>query len=194
MLLVFGIGNPGKKYKYTRHNIGFLAIDKLSKFFKIKLSFKNTNIEYGYTKYKNYKIILAKPLLFVNNSGKPLFFLLKKFTLLPKQIIVIYDDLDLDLGKIRIREKGSAGGHKGLLSIIEELKTEEFPRIRIGINRPSNNEKIENFILTEFKKDEFTLLEKKLNLLPEIITTILFYNISFAMSKYNQKNINLKKD
>lgn len=182
MFLIIGLGNPEKKYKLNRHNIGFLAIDKIADNFGIKLTFQNYNSNFGIS--RKYKVILVKPLTYMNNSGEAVKFFLKKYKLLPTDIIIIYDDLDLELGKIRIREKGSSGGHKGLISIIQHLNTEEFPRIRVGIGRPQNQETID-FVLSNFKKKELSIIEKTLEQVVEATKIIIENGISKAMNKFN---------
>ena len=137
--IILGLGNPGNDYVNTRHNIGFYYIDYLSRILKIKTSIKDNNVVYGEGLFNNNKVILAKPKTFVNNSGNAVKFLLNKYNLELENIIVIYDDMSLELGKIRIRPQGSSGGHNGIKSIINTVGSQNFSRIRVGIGAPVSN-------------------------------------------------------
>jgi PTH1 family peptidyl-tRNA hydrolase len=166
MILIVGLGNPGKKYEKTRHNVGFMAIDKL----------KLLNIK---------KVILAKPKTFMNESGKEVKKIIKNLKLKIKNLIVIHDDLDLLLGKIKISINRGSAGHKGVESIIKELKTKNFIRFRIGIKSISNL-KTQNFVLNKFTKQEEKIVKEVIKKTAEAIEFAIIYGIEKAMSKYNQ--------
>ncbi len=160
MILIIGLGNPGKKYKKTRHNVGFMVIDELinNEQIKIKAKRKKTNSAIWEIYYNSKKIILAKPLTFMNNSGKIVGSIVNNLKSAIQDLIVVHDDIDLPFGKIKVSKDISSAGHKGVQSIINELKTKNFTRIRIGI-APEIKEKPEN--TTEFVLEKFSKKEKK---------------------------------
>ena len=188
---IIGLGNPGRKYKKTRHNLGFLAIDYLIKnLIKGKNKWrKNKSGKYIFLSAEIFfkKVKFIKPETYMNESGNALAYLKKREGLKPLEMIVIYDDLDLPFGKIRIEKKGSSGGHKGVQSIINNLKTDKFIRIKIGIaNKSLEKSSREKFVLEKFTKEESKFLEEKVfSKLPEIIKTILDKGVEKAMNKYN---------
>ena len=189
MILIVGLGNPGKNYSNTRHNIGFMAVDEIAANFQFSIfnfqSILNTKISKGI--FKNRKIILTKPQTFMNNSGVAVKKLIRNLKLEIKNLIVIYDDLDLPFNKIRIRPTGSSAGHKGIQSIINNLKSDNFIRIRIGI-RNELTEKLpaEKFVLKKFSRAEQKILKEKiLPQIPQIIETILKEGVDKAMNQYN---------
>jgi len=188
---IIGLGNPGRKYKKTRHNLGFLAIDYLIKnLIKGKNKWrKNKSGKYIFLSAEIFfkKVKFIKPETYMNESGNALAYLKKREGLKPLEMIVIYDDLDLPFGKIRIKKKGSSGGHKGVQSIINNLKTDKFIRIKIGIaNKSLEKSSREKFVLEKFTKEESKFLEEKVfSKLPEIIKTILDKGVEKAMNKYN---------
>jgi len=167
MILIVGLGNPGKKYENTRHNIGFRIIDELEK------------------KELSEKAIPFKPLTFMNNSGKAVKKLTDNLQLTTNNLWIIHDDIDLLLGKIRISKNRGAGGHKGVESIIRELKTKNFVRFRIGINRFAQNQKIEKFVLEKFTKTEEKIVKEMIQKTTEAIEFCLKQGIEKTMNKYN---------
>lgn len=154
MKVIAGLGNPEKKYEQTRHNVGFMVIDELSKRLNISLNESKFNGIYGIGHFSNEKILLIKPLTFMNLSGECIRPLLNYYNVPTEQLVVIYDDLDLPVGKIRLRMKGSAGGHNGMKSIIQHLGSEDFKRIRIGIGRPKHAMDIVDYVLGKFTEEE----------------------------------------
>jgi peptidyl-tRNA hydrolase, PTH1 family len=192
MKIIFGLGNPGKNYEFTRHNIGFVVLDfiakKLSleftKFYDVSLNLK-TNIE-------NESVIFSKPITFMNLSGTAVRKNMDYYKVEPKDILVIVDDINLELGNIRFREKGSAGGHNGLKSIIEHLGTNDFSRLRIGISAPANKKHIPDFVLSKFSQaeKETTLLTIEKSF--EIIELWLNNKTDEIMQKFHKKNSNLE--
>ena len=170
MFLIVGLGNPGKKYEKTRHNVGFMVVDKL-KLLDIK------------------KVVLVKPQTFMNDSGKAVRALTKSYTLDPKNLIIIHDDIDLLIGKIRISKNRGAGGHKGVESIIKELKTKNFIRLRIGIKpKPYtlNPKTLDKFVLQKFNKKEKEIIEKVIEKSIEAIEMMLGQGLEKTMNKYNK--------
>lgn len=168
MILVVGLGNPGKKYEKTRHNVGTRTIDELE-----VLNLKN--------------VILVKPKTFMNESGKAVKPLIEKYKIKPEDLIVIHDDIDLPLEKIRIVKNRGSAGHKGVESIIKELKTENFIRFRIGIQPRSGKPKNpENFVLQKFNKEEKKIVEEVIKKTAEAIELFLKEGLEKTMNKFNE--------
>ena len=180
MYLIVGLGNPGKKYTNTRHNLGFLAIDELSDKYNIPLRSYKDLYETGKGEILDEKVILLKPLTFMNKSGEAVSFLAKKKSISLDKILIIYDDLNLPLGKFRFRAKGSAGGHNGLISIIERLGVQDFPRLRIGIGEAGNTP-WEKFVLQNFSSQEKETILKSIKNIPEIVEIFIQKGITAAM-------------
>ncbi len=153
MKLIFGLGNPGKKYENTRHNIGFIALDRLAE--NLGLTFNRTkfNAVYAEGNMGTEKVILVKPQTFMNLSGESVQPWVDYYDVTEEDIVVIYDDMDLPVGKIRLRVKGSSGGHNGMKSIIQHLGTQEFNRIRVGVGRPYPKQTVISHVLSRFSKD-----------------------------------------
>ena len=163
MLLILGLGNPGPRYELTRHNAGFLVLDNLADKYKIKLTQHKYRSLYGKGEIEGLPVILAKPMTYMNESGKAIKALLSAFNLSPEQILVTHDDIDLPLGKIKTKLKGSDGGQLGIRSIIETLQTREFYRVRIGVDRPEDREEIVDYVLSPFTEEESGLLNNVMN-------------------------------
>lgn len=155
MKLIVGLGNPGSQYDRTRHNIGFEVIDQLADRFNVQLNESKYKGLYSVMHKGNQKVILLKPLTYMNLSGDCIRPLMDYYKVPIENVVVIYDDLDLPVGRIRLRQKGSAGGHNGIKSIIQHLGTEKFNRIRIGINRPPEGMKVPNYVLGKFSKEDW---------------------------------------
>lgn len=154
MKLIVGLGNPGRKYKKTRHNIGFMVVDELLSRHGFKLNKKKFNGEYAMENLAGEKVIFLEPQTYMNLSGNAVRPLMEYFSIEPEDLLVIYDDLDLPTGKIRLRAKGGHGGHNGMRSIIEHLGTKEFNRIRFGVGRPANTVAVVDYVLADFAKAE----------------------------------------
>ncbi|MEQ7194379.1 aminoacyl-tRNA hydrolase [Enterococcus avium] len=157
MKMIVGLGNPGKKYENTKHNVGFMVVDRLAT--EHGAVFKKNAFEAEVADYfvDGEKVLLVKPMTFMNESGRAVGPLMTYFGVYLEELVVIADDLDMDLGKLRLRQKGSAGGHNGLKSIISHIGTQEFNRIKIGIGRP-NGKTVVNHVLSTFgKEDEMTI-------------------------------------
>ncbi|WP_071393068.1 aminoacyl-tRNA hydrolase [Bacillus tuaregi] len=154
MKLIVGLGNPGKQYDKTRHNIGFEVMDALAESLHISLDQAKFKGIYGKAMIDGEKVFLLKPLTYMNLSGESIGAMMDYFQIDIDDLLVIYDDMDLPVGKIRLRQKGSAGGHNGIKSTIAHLGTQEFNRIRVGINRPSNGMSITDYVLGRFTKEE----------------------------------------
>ena len=157
MFLIAGLGNPGRQYERTRHNMGFDAIDELIERHRIPQGGIAHKAMYGKGIIEGEKVILAKPLTYMNLSGVAVKQLLKKYGAAPSQLVVMYDDFDIPKGHIRIRPSGSAGTHNGMRSVIAETGTQDFARIRIGIRDPEVNIPIINYVLSEVRKEDYEL-------------------------------------
>ena len=158
MKLLIGLGNPGEEYKKTRHNIGFEVIDALADKWGIPLNQAKHKGLYGVGYANGKKVVLLKPMTYMNLSGESIAAVMNFFKIDTEDIVVLYDDLDLETGKIRLRQKGSAGGHNGIKSTIAHLGTQEFNRIRIGIGRPQNGMSVTNHVLGRFRQEEWEQL------------------------------------
>ena len=188
--LVIGLGNPGPRYVFTKHNVGFLALDKYE---ETKKNISNIKKISG-KNFEGFSIendIFIKPLTYMNASGEVLPYVFKKFGKIDESLVIIYDDIWLDLGEIRIRKSGSDGGHNGLKSIIAILKSTDFPRIRIGINNgyEHGSGNLANYVLSPFTQEEWTVLNKVLDYVTITIDLILEGRINEAMNKFNKKII-----
>lgn len=160
MKVIIGLGNPGKKYEDTRHNVGFLAIDKISKDWGIPVQQNKFRALVGEGFAGTEKVLLVKPQTYMNLSGESVNEVLTFYKLTSDDMIVIYDDLDLPVGKLRLRAKGSAGGHNGIKSIIAHLSTQEFNRIKIGIDRPRMGGSVSDYVLSPFAKSDLPAISE----------------------------------
>lgn len=163
MKLIVGLGNPGKQYEHTRHNIGFDCIDAICEKWDVAINQIKFNGAYATAHRPEGKVFLLKPLTYMNLSGQCVKPFIDYFKINIEDIIVIYDDLDLETGKLRLRQKGSAGGHNGIKSLIQHLGTENFNRIRIGINRPPAGMKVPDYVLSKFSKEDENAIKDAIN-------------------------------
>ncbi|SHJ56616.1 peptidyl-tRNA hydrolase [Dethiosulfatibacter aminovorans DSM 17477] len=186
MYLVVGLGNPGKQYAGTRHNIGFEVIDYICSEKDIKLDKMKFNAVYGEYRIKGEKVLLAKPLTYMNRSGIAVLDISRYYKIDPENIIVIYDDIDLAPGKLRIRPNGSAGTHNGMKSIIYQLQTEDFSRIRVGIGRNKQMD-LASFVLQKFSEAEIEQLTDTVKNAALAVDEIIENSVDSAMNKYNIK-------
>ncbi|MBO5059747.1 MAG: aminoacyl-tRNA hydrolase [Clostridia bacterium] len=186
MYLVAGLGNPGKQYDMTRHNIGFEVIDYMAEQYDVKVKKLKFKGLYGETNIGGEKVILLKPQTYMNLSGESIREFASFYKIPVENIIIINDDIYLDSGKLRIRKSGSAGGHNGLKSIIYQLASDQFPRIRIGVNSPEREkEDLADFVLARFSKEEIPVLEDAIIRASKAAAEIISNNIDSAMNKYN---------
>ena len=187
MFVILGIGNPGKKYDGTRHNIGFIAMDYMSEKYGIKINKVKHKALIGEGTIAGEKVLLVKPQTYVNLSGESLREICAYYKVPAENVIVIHDDVSLDCGKLRIRRKGSDGGHNGLQSIIYQLASDEFIRIKIGVGAPPVKEyDMADWVLGHFSKEEVAHLSKLVDcVVEEAVPEILRSGASSAMNKYN---------
>ncbi len=183
--LIVGLGNPGREYHLNRHNIGFLALDRVSSKMEIPLGHLRSKALIGEKIFTDKKIFLAKPQTFMNQSGLSVASLLRFYRVPLEQLLVIYDDLDLPLGTIRLRENGSSAGHKGMNSIIEQLGSADFPRLRLGIGRPNGRMDVMDYVLQDFNDNETEILSLTLDCAFAATELFLNYGIDAAMTKFN---------
>ena len=184
MKLVVGLGNPGAKYAATRHNVGFMVVDRLAERIGATVTKKQCSALTTIATIAGEKVCLAKPQTYMNLSGDAVGCLLRYYKLTPSDLLVIYDERDLPLGKIRMREKGSAGGHRGMESIIGVLGTSDFPRLRIGIGRPQEMGAIEH-VLGTFSAEERPIAAEAITRATEAVETALRDGLEAAMNRYN---------
>ena len=187
--LIVGLGNPGEKYRRTRHNMGFMVVDRLAHTHGILLERRKFNVLFGRGKVGSRQVILAKPMSYMNLSGPAARDLAFFFKLEMQDIVVIHDDIDLVFGQIKIKEKGGNGGHNGVKSLIEALGTGEFTRLRVGIGRPETRQRVRAYVLAGFDAQQETLLEDVVSTAQDAAETILFKGVPEAMNRFHGKTI-----
>ena len=185
MYLVIGLGNPEAEYSKTRHNMGFNTINKIAQQYNIEINKNRFQGLYESAVIEGQKIILVKPQTYMNLSGNCVKEIADFYKVQKEEILVIYDDMDIEPGKIKIRKKGSSGGHNGMKSIIQMLGTEEFPRIRIGIGRPEHNGDEINYVIGAIPEEEIPKLEEGVEKAKDAVIEILKNGIDSAMNKLN---------
>lgn len=187
MFIIAGLGNPGKRYENTRHNVGFDAIDELVDRYRIPGSGVSHKAMVGKGIMEGQKVLLAKPLTYMNLSGEAIRGLVDNYKIDPEtELLVIYDDISLEPGNIRIRKKGSAGGHNGIKSIIAQLGTQNFQRIRIGVGEKPKNWDLADYVLGTFGKEDRPLVEEAIGNAAEAAAMIVQRKIDEAMNRFNR--------
>lgn len=186
MRLIVGLGNPGKEYEKTRHNVGFNIIDMYLEKNKLKLEKEKFNGKYVKTTINNEDVIFLEPQTYMNNSGESVSAIMKFYKIKVEDILVIQDDLDMEVGKIKLKEKSSSGGHNGIKSIEDHLGTEDFKRLKVGI---SNNKDIDtkDYVLGKFSKEDREILENTYKTCLDIIDDYFEMNFDLLMGKYNKR-------
>lgn len=182
--LIVGLGNPGRKYRGNRHNVGFMAVDHLASAHGISSTQVQQKAIVGNGRIRDRAVILAKPQTYMNNSGDAVGPLANYYRIPPERVLVIYDEIDLPFGTIRLREKGGAGGHNGMKSIIKHLG-EEFPRLRLGIGRPPGQMPVHAYVLQDFKEPDLPILRDVLDEAVRAVETFLQDGIQLAMTRHN---------
>lgn len=193
MYIIVGLGNPGKKYENTRHNIGFITIDHLAEKYDIRVDRLKFKSLIGEGRIGREKVLLVKPQTYMNLSGEAVREVAAYYKVDMEKIIVIYDDLDLEAGTLRIRKFGSAGTHNGMKSVVYQLKSDRFPRIRIGIGMEDRGDIID-FVIGGFTKKEKEVLEPAIDRAVYAIEAIVSGDVDLAMNRYNTKKKKAKKD
>ena len=184
--LIVGLGNPGSKYKANRHNIGFMAVDRLSEAAGISMGRVQHRALFGKGRISRHPVILAKPQTFMNRTGDSISLLVHYYKISQAKVIVVYDDLDLPLGSMRLRQRGGSGGHNGMRSIIQHLGN-DFPRLRLGISRPPGRMDPAAYVLRDFRKEELPLVRELLDDAVAAIESFVQVGVDFAMTHHNKK-------
>lgn len=185
--LIFGLGNPGLRYSATRHNIGSLSLGALAVRHAIDLTHKGGHCTYGAGTIDRVEVILARSGVFMNNSGTAVSALMQRFAALPQDIIILHDDMDIEFGFLKIKTRGGSAGHRGVMSIIDHLKTDNFTRIRIGIGKPPRGVDPKEYVLQEFTDTEREMLDNVLHLSASCCETILTKGVSQAMNLFHHR-------
>lgn len=182
--LIAGLGNPGRKYSRTRHNIGFMVIEEIAKNYKIDLTEKKEGYAIGRGSIEGQSVLLVEPLLYMNMSGPALKNVFRRSNVQLENLVVVHDDLDMETGKLRIRKTGSSGGHKGVESIIQSAGSRDFIRVKIGIGREVGFP-AEEYVLKKFKKDEMVLIQEAIQKASDAICDIIAEGVDKAMNRFN---------
>jgi PTH1 family peptidyl-tRNA hydrolase len=187
--LIVGLGNPGIEYQFTPHNIGFLAVDRLAEQCGVVIENRHCKALMARSRIGNEEILLAKPETYMNLSGMSVLELVRKYEVEPeKDLIVVYDELDLPLGMIRVRARGSSAGHNGMQSIINALQTEEIARIRIGVAPDDPRKGGAKYILAPFRKSQLVAVDEALDVTAQAVNVIINDGIATGMNRFNRKN------
>lgn len=185
MLIIVGLGNPGREYSSNRHNVGFKCIDNLSHKWNIPLVSRRKLAVLGEGTVSGKHVILVKPRTFVNHSGKATQYLIDRWKTTTDKLLIIYDDMDLPLGKLRLKPSGGAAGHNGLLSIANTLRTQDIPRLRIGIGRPPTYTEEATYVLGNFTIQEKAVIKNSMDTAINTISCLLREDIQEAMNNFN---------
>ncbi len=190
MKIIFGLGNPGSRYRHSRHNIGFRVIDLLAERWGVDLNEKRFNAVLGgtdrYREKTGSRVLLVKPMTFMNLSGESVKSLMGWYKVDSENILIVYDDYNLPLNNIRIRQKGSSGGHRGLKSVIDFLNIDTFPRLRLGIGKPGDSDST-GYVLGNFSEDEYREVGDMISRACEVVESFLEEGIRATMNRFNQK-------
>ena len=189
MRLIVGLGNPGSQYENTRHNAGFMVVDQLAGEFGISVNKNKFDVRYGRGAIEGHEVMLAKPMAFMNRSGWPVQKLAAYFKINSKDLMVVHDDIDLAFGRLKIKEKGGHGGHKGLKSIIHAVGEDEFVRLRIGVGRSEAESSVSDHVLGPFFDDESKRLGSVLIQARDAVVTILTEGSKVGMNRFNKKEL-----
>jgi len=189
LYVVAGLGNPGDKYRGTRHNVGFLVTDALSSEYAIPIDRQKFDAFYGRGSIKGREVVLIKPQSYMNRSGIPIYRIIEYFGIEHRNMLVIHDDIDLVYGRIKIKVKGGHGGHNGVRSIIDTLGDGNFIRLRVGIGRSENESNVTGHVLGRFRPDEANLLEQIVTRSRDAAVTILCEGTREGMNRFNERTI-----
>lgn len=190
MKLIVGLGNPGRKYKKNRHNIGFLALDHLAAEFSVDIRRRKFNAKYNTCSYNGTELVLVKPQTYMNLSGTALSGFISYFKLDNAQdILIIVDDIHLPFAALRMRARGSAGGHNGIRSVIDEIGSNVFARIRLGVGQPPRTDLLHAYVLSDFTETERTMMPQILDKARDAVLCWLDHGITETMQRYNSKSL-----
>ncbi|MGM0602660.1 MAG: aminoacyl-tRNA hydrolase [Bacillota bacterium] len=185
MKVIAGLGNPGEEYFNTRHNIGFQITAELARRHGVKKSSYKFDGLYGDFRLGSEKVIIFQPMKYMNRSGQPIMKLMKYFNIKSEDLLVVHDDLDLELGKIRFKKNGGTGGHNGIKSIIQRIGTDEFNRLKVGIGRPPEKIPVPDYVLSKFTSEDKEFLDEVIARSVLAVECVVKEDIDIAMNKYN---------
>jgi PTH1 family peptidyl-tRNA hydrolase len=188
MILAVGLGNPGKAYSRSKHNLGFMVVDEVASRIGATLSKKGFAALYGEAVHEEKKLLLLKPQTYMNRSGQSVSQAAEFFKITAEEIIVVYDEMDLPLGNLKIRLGGGSAGHKGIESIIGHLGDDNFVRVRLGIGKPGEKSKAVSHVLSQFTKEENSIIEGMVNRAADAVLEVIANGVESAMNKFNKKN------
>jgi PTH1 family peptidyl-tRNA hydrolase len=183
--LIVGLGNPGRKYRLTKHNVGFQVVDRFAEQKGIKLKRRLGKVQVGEGRVGAERVVIAKPLSYMNRSGAVVRKLIKEMGISLDHLVVVHDDLDMECGRIKIKEGGGYGGHKGVGSIIEQIGGSDFLRIKVGIDKPERPDEGADYVLSPFDKEQIPLVEESIEGASEAIEAIIVSGKDLAMNTYN---------
>jgi len=183
MWVIAGLGNPGKKYSRTRHNIGFMVVEEVARRHSINLKDRKGYV-FGKGSIDAHPLLIVKPLLYMNLSGPIIKKILRRFSIVPEHLITVYDDLDIQIGKLKIKKKGSSGGHKGIESIIQHISSQEFVRLKVGIGREEGIP-AEDYVLSKFKRRELPVIKQMIHKAADSVEIIVTDGVDRAMNIFN---------
>jgi len=186
MRVIIGLGNPGRDYARNRHNVGFRCVNHLARKHGVSLGQRNCQAQHGMGRIEGTEVVLAKPRTFMNLSGRSVGLLMRRFRAAPADLLVIHDDLDLPLGRIRLYSDGGSGGHKGIESIVASVGSRDFLRVRVGIGRPQPETDAVDYVLGDFSLSEMPVVEETVVRVAEAVSCILKEGLAAAMNRYNQ--------
>ena len=186
MKVIVGLGNPGRRYRDTRHNVGFVTIDEVARRRACEFETFSSTSMVAKLSIEGERVLFVKPLTFMNLSGQSAGEVIRYYRVAPSNLLVVADDVNLPLGRVRVRERGGAGGHKGLLSIIESLGTEEFPRLRIGVGRGAEDRDLSDYVLARFEPDEQVAVKSTVGRAADAVEMFVFEGIEQVMNEFNR--------
>lgn len=189
MWVVVGLGNPGRRYAGTRHNVGFLLVRRLARRWGVKFRKRKHGAKVAEAMRNNERLVLAQPQTYMNLSGKAVKQMVDGYRIPPQNLVVVYDDLDIPVGQIRVRKEGRPGSHKGMCSIVAEIGTAAFPRLRVGIGPHAEGDDAAEFVLSPFSREERPVLEDALVRAEDALEMVIDGRIDAAMNAFNQKGM-----
>jgi PTH1 family peptidyl-tRNA hydrolase len=187
--LIVGLGNPGKLYQGTRHNVGFMVVDRLVRRYRISLDSRKSGSIFGLGKIHGRPVILAKPMTYMNLSGPAVRNLARFFGLETSDLLVIHDDIDIVFGRIKIKQKGGDAGHHGVMSLIDAFGSGAFVRVRVGIGRPDTRQEVKGYVLNKFDAQQEASLDKVITMAQEAVETILLKGVREGMNRFSRKTL-----
>jgi peptidyl-tRNA hydrolase, PTH1 family len=186
--VVVGLGNPGRRYERTRHNVGFMIVDEIGRRFSASFQERLFRASWGTASIRGHRILLFKPKTYMNRSGEAVSEMLHYFRLDPSQMLVVHDDLDLSCGRLRLVRRGSAGGHRGIQSIIQHVGLQDFPRFKLGIGRPLYGEDVETYVLDGPYGAEQQEFDEMIRVGVEVVEAVVMDGLEAAMNRFNQRS------